>query len=81
MHALKLNANIRPGQRLEVTLPADIPEGEAEVIVLLPEPTTENQAQAEYLARFLEDLEQTHIPRRSKADIDRYIEEERNSWA
>lgn len=40
MHALKFNTTIDSRRRLELDLPLDTPEGTAEVIILVPEPST-----------------------------------------
>jgi hypothetical protein len=80
MRAIKLKAHITADHRLEMILPDDVPEGEAEVIVLSPEPHDKVAMPENYLDAFFRDLENTAIPRRSKEDIDRSLQEERDSW-
>jgi len=78
MQALKLKTYITKDHRLELDLPEDTPEGAAEVIVLVqdsPESTAE-----ESLRDFFKALDASPRPRTSKEEIDRYIEETRNSW-
>jgi hypothetical protein len=78
MQAVKLKTYITKNHRLELDLPDDIPEGDAEVIVLVqdaPEPAGE-----ESLRDFFQALDASPRPRMSKEEIDRYIEEARNSW-
>ena len=78
MRAVKLNVVITDDHKLSLELPADIPAGPAEVVVLVPEPKSDQSTSS--LMDFLEKLEQSDHPRRSKEEIDRYLEEERNSW-
>jgi hypothetical protein len=80
MRATKLKAHISADHRLEITLPDDVPEGEAEIIVLSPEPCDTAAKQQDYLDAFFMDLENAAVPRRSKEDIDRLIQEERDNW-
>jgi len=83
MKAYELTGKIRNGYCLEVTLPESIPDGEAKVIVLLPETTRRNEddeTQREYLRDFFRRLDASDRPRMSKEEIDRHIEEERASW-
>ena len=78
MRALKLMTRITKDHRLDVMLPDDVPEGDVEVIVLLPE--TRSPAATSTLREFTEKLEKMPSSGRSKADIDRYLDEERSSW-
>jgi hypothetical protein len=55
-----------------------VPSGVAEVIVLVNEQPAARKPRS--LQEFMENLRETDIPRRSKEEIDRYLEEERNSW-
>jgi len=77
MRALKLNAYITPDHRVELDLPADVPEGEAEVILLLND-APENQPDS--LRAFTERLGKLPSSGRSKAEIDEYVRQERDSW-
>lgn len=81
MRALKLNAYIGTNHRLELDLPADVPPGTAEVIVLVHDTeTTADEEHRQYLNYFFSRLESTDRHRLSKEEIDRYLEEERASW-
>lgn len=81
MCAIKLKAHIKSDHRLELELPADVPEGEAEVIVLVEETQrVQDREQRRYLEAFFEDLDKTDRPRMTKEEIDRYLEEERVGW-
>jgi len=78
MQAIKLTTYIDKNHRLELDLPDDLPEGAAEVIVLVqdsPKPASE-----ESLRDFFKRLDASPRPRMSAEAIDRYIEETRNSW-
>jgi hypothetical protein len=78
MNALKTEVVIGKDRKIVIDLPPDIPEGRAEVIVLVPEPT---KTDVEALLRGIEAWRAQHPERfRSKAEIDRYLEEERASW-
>ena len=78
MRTIKLTARVGAGGTLSVTLPPDVPEGPAEVIVLIPDggPTAGNGA----LDAFLHDLSQSDRRVRSKEDIDRSLAAERSAW-
>ena len=78
MHALKLTTRVREDHRLEVILPDDTPIGEAEVTVLFKEPDLLRPSHS--LREFNEKLEHLPCSGRSQAEIDRYLEDERNSW-
>jgi hypothetical protein len=83
MKAYELTGQIHHGYRLEVILPERIPDGEARVIVLLPETHQrdgDEKAQRQYLRDFFHRLDASDRPRMTKEEIDRYIEEERASW-
>lgn len=78
MRAIKLIAHIGDDHALNLRLPTDVPVGMAEVIVLYPETPTVGKPKS--LQEFMQHLQKTDIPRRTKEEIDRYLEEERNSW-
>lgn len=78
MRAIKLTANIGDDHRLNVQLPDDVPPGIAEVILLFPVNASINNLND--LQSFMEWLDQQPRYTRSKEEIDRYLEEERNSW-
>ena len=78
MHTLKLKAHIDSSHRIELQLPNDAPEGEADVIVMIPSrPSPAEQG----LRAFFDNLDR-HPPQRrySKEEIDAYLAEERASW-
>lgn len=85
MHAVKLMARIDASHRLSLDLPADTPEGEAEVIVLArPSPVVgavPPTPQGTSLLAFFQDLDQRpQRPSRSREDIDAQIAAERAGW-
>ena len=71
MRAFELKARISDGRHLEATLPENLPDGEAKIIVLLPEPEPDgDKAQRRYLRNFFRDLDSSDRPRMSKEEID-----------
>lgn len=81
MRAIKLKSRVSSDHRLNVQLPEDVPEGEAEVIVLVSEREEEVAVrQQTALKEFFAHLDRLSIPRRTKEEIDRYLDEERASW-
>lgn len=80
MHTIRLTAQITHDRHLEIVLPESIPEGEAEVVVLIKDSQEQAAAQADYLSVFFDNLENTGILRRSKEEIDRFLEQERADW-
>ena len=77
MRALKLNGRISHDHTLRVSVSPEVPEGPAEVIVLLPE---ESQEPDGTLRDFLGRLAQHPRKVRSKDEIDRALAAERASW-
>jgi hypothetical protein len=78
MEAYKLKVAI-PEDRV-LKLPDDVPTGPAEIIVL-SESTVARPTDVEGLLRIGEEWRARNPERlRSKAEIDRYIAEERGSW-
>ncbi|WP_144080294.1 hypothetical protein [Gloeobacter kilaueensis] len=61
-----------------VQLPGEVPEGQAEIVVLVRPATGPKDAQV--LQECLDELEHSKLPRRSKEEIDQSLELERNSW-
>jgi len=81
MHAVKLKTRIGPDHRIELRVPNELPEGEAEVILLVPDRSPQKEAeQRRYLEEFFLSVDASERPRRSKEEIDRYLAEERASW-
>lgn len=78
MYAVKLKAQVTPDPQIHLQLPADAPQGEAEVIVLMTESVP--QTTGESLEAFFEELDRSPWKRLSKEEIDRYIAEERANW-
>lgn len=78
MRAHRTMAHVTPNEPLVVSLPADTPEGEVEVIVLIPE--SHRAGRFASLREFDDWLRQQPPSGRSKQDIDRQIEEERAAW-
>ena len=79
MHAIKLQVVVPENRELTITLPLEVPPGSAEVIVLVPEQEARGSNVTEVL-RLVDEWRATHPGRRSKEEIDRYLEEERASW-
>jgi len=77
MRAIKLQTQVGKDHTLRLELPQDVEEGPAEVIVLVPEAPERSR---HTLADFLAHLSRTPRTIRSKEDIDRYLQEERESW-
>ncbi len=78
MRAIKVAGQVGVGGILNVSLPPDVPEGPAEVIVLIPD--GEPQAGNGTLEAFLRDLGRGDRHVRSKEDIDRSLAAERSAW-
>ena len=79
MNAIKLQVEIPKSRELNITLPDEVPVGAAEVIILSPSPTTTGEGVEAWLS-LIEQWRANHPGRRSQADIDRYLEDERASW-
>ena len=78
MHALKLKAHIDSSHRIEIQLPSDAPEGDAEVIILISDPLSPTE---KGLRAFFDNLD-LHPPQKhhSKEEVDAYLAAERASW-
>lgn len=80
MFAHRIKAHVTPNQPLILPLPADVPSGEVEMIVLFPE--APNQPDTLYsLREFSAWLREQAPSSRSREEMDHAIEEERASWA
>ena len=83
MPTFTLRGRITPDRRLELQLPPEAPEGEAEVTVTV---SVEDKSVPPFtnsgkILAFLEELHANpHHTYRTKAEIDRYLKEERDSW-
>jgi hypothetical protein len=78
MQAIRLKAMIDDSHRLQLDLPADTPTGEAEVIVLLPQPAAAPPATT--LRQFFDTIDRSGRPRLSAEEVDLWIETERKAW-
>ncbi len=78
MHTLKIKAHIDSSHRIEIQLPIDTPEGDADVIVMIPSPYSSKE---KGLRSFFDNLDRHPAQRLySKEEIDAYLAEERASW-
>ena len=77
MRAIKLQARVEKDHTLSLKLPEDVREGPAEVIVLVPDKAAKP---SHSLSDFLTRLPRRSRQLRSKEEIDRYLEQERQSW-
>ncbi len=75
--ALRLETTVLPGHRLEITAP-ELPEGaRVEVIVVLPaSPPARRMSMLEFLAT----LPPGPLLFQTPEEVNRYIQEERDSW-
>lgn len=87
MHAIKLKAMIDSTHRLQIDLPPGTPEGEAEVIVLLPAALPSgaqgprSTAPMVALRAFLHELDSRPLAQpRSAAEIEAQIADNRAGW-
>lgn len=79
MHALKFNTTIDSRRRLELDLPLDTPEGTAEVIVLVPEPST--RMANDSLRALFERLDAQPLQQGyTREEVDAFLAEERAGW-
>lgn len=81
MQAVKLKVTIRDHQ-IVTDLPKDLPDGEAEVIVLYEgaAPSDRPVPASESLSALFREFERSPHPRMTKEEIDHYIAEERAGW-
>jgi hypothetical protein len=75
--ALRLETTVLPGHRLEITAP-ELPEGaKVEVIVVLPE---RQELRRISMLEFLATLPPGPLLFKTPEDVNRYLQEERDSW-
>jgi hypothetical protein len=75
--ALRLETTVLPGHRLELSAPELVDGATVEVIVVLPaSPPPRRQSMLE----FLDTLPPGPLLYRTAEEVDRYIQEERDSW-
>jgi len=77
MRAIKLNTHVARDHTLRLKLPDDVEEGPAEVIVLVRD---EAERRSHTLQDFLASLSTRPRHVSTKEEIDRYLEQERESW-
>ena len=82
MRAIELRAEITNDHELRVKLPEDVASGPARVIVLLEEPedVAKQVAAQKKMRAFFQRLDERQVNERSVDEIDRMLENERNSW-
>ena len=89
MHAHKISVTVPASRRLEIELPSDLPEGEAEVIVLFPQRAAQGPVrprpgsrEAILAAEPVTEAWRTANPDKllTADEIDAYLAEERASW-
>jgi hypothetical protein len=78
MVAVKLDAVIPRSRKLAITVPAEVPVGDVELIIVSKQKTQQSNTQA--LLQHLRQRRLTTEHRRSAAEIDAYIEQEREAW-
>lgn len=77
MRAIKLNTHVAQDRTLRLKLPEDVQVGPAEVIVLVAEGA---ERRTHTLKDFLAGLSTRPRRIRTKEEIDRYLEQEHESW-
>lgn len=78
MHAIRIDTVIPQNRRLAITVPAEMPVGKAEVIILSKSGALPGNGRA-----LLRHLRQRHLApdhQRSAAELDAQIQQERNAW-
>lgn len=80
MATAKLRVRVR-NHRIEQELPAEIPDGEADLVITYDEGAKAEieQARRRHLEALLSRIE-AHSPGRSREEIDRQLAEERQGW-
>lgn len=77
MQAIKLSGQITPQHTLLLDLPDDIPDGPAEVIILIPKPSVNKSPIS--LVEFIDQLPLGRVNKREAIDI--RLQQERESWS
>jgi len=80
MQAVKLKVNITKDHRVDGVVPDDVPQGEAEVVVLYSIQADEEESGIAQLLSFFECVQKKKYPRRNMDEILEYINKERDSW-
>jgi hypothetical protein len=77
MRVIKLQAYVQKDHTVSLRLPDDVGEGPAEVIVFVRDLASKpTHSLGDFLAR----LQRSPRQRRSREEIDRYLEQERQAW-
>ena len=77
MQAIKLSGQITPQHQLLIELPDDIPDGPAEVIILIQKPLRSVSPRS-----LLEFIDRLPLGRTNKREtIDKRLQQERESWS
>ena len=79
MSAVRIQVVVPENRQLTITLPAQVAPGAAELIVLTP--VGNLAAGATALLDLVDAWRAEHTHRRSQGEIDRYLMEERDTWA
>ena len=79
MNAVKIQIVVPENREVKITLPPEIAPGAAEVIVLAPG-SADAAAGVRALLELADDWRAGHAGRRSKEEIDHYVEQERAAW-
>ena len=72
MHAHKLNVTIQDDHRVEVHLPADFPEGPAEIIVLATEGDADHLSAQQRMLMTLTELRSVQLTREEQEILDEF---------
>ena len=81
MPTFTLRGRVTSDHRLEVQLPPEVPEGEAEVTLAVEDQHVPPLGNPERLLAILEEIHRNpHHSYRTKEEIDLYLQGERDSW-
>lgn len=72
---LRIETTVLPGNRVEVVAP-QLPEGTAVEVTVVPKPASRRQSMLDYLRS----LPPGPLVFKTPAEVDKYIQEERNAW-
>lgn len=80
MNAVRMHVVVPEDRRLTIALPASVPPGDAEVIVLVDD-ARQGTDSARALLDLADEWRHAHPQRRTREEIDRYLEGERATWS
>jgi len=80
MQAVKLKVKITSDHRVYGTVPDDVPQGEAEAVVMYHTFSTEEESGVEHLLQTIARVQKKNYPQRSMDEIMIYVNRERDSW-